>query len=302
METAIETPAASVHPLSHLGPAPYKFIGVSTSEHREELNIHLAQNGLTYTANLCGGTCDHCGTPIENVYQFSAANGRAFKLGCDCAEVAFASSPKIALQILNARRAQRRAVNRALRESRTAAQKEAEKAARVEHDARAQEGRAAVEKGLYERNPEWKTAIEALLGVEGFPGSFAADQKARIAGGLELTSKQSALLARLYDEATSVDTGFVGTVGKRIELTLTVVSVTTIDSQFGMKLLYTTKDSEGHFVTCFHSGSPWYVEGAESGVATGDALKVRATIKAHEVYRGRSQTVIQRATVLGVAA
>ncbi len=37
---------------------------------------------------MCGGSCDLCGTAIWNVYTFAAANGRKFKVGCDCAEKA----------------------------------------------------------------------------------------------------------------------------------------------------------------------------------------------------------------------
>ncbi len=44
--------------------------------------------GLDFTSNLCGGTCDHCGTAIWNVFKFEAANGARFVVGCVCAEKA----------------------------------------------------------------------------------------------------------------------------------------------------------------------------------------------------------------------
>jgi len=263
MENAAEVTTEFFNSLSHLGPGPYEFVALTVHE--------------------CGTSCDHCGTAIKNVYWFSAANGVEFKLGCDCAEIGFASSHDMIERIGNARRAQRAEVARAVQ---------------AQAEAQAQEERAAFARSLYEQNPEWGTAIETLASVDGFPGIFAADMKARIANGFEPTAKQAALLIHLYE----VETGFVGSVGKRIELTLTVVDIVEIGSQPGAKIFYSAKDTEGRFVACLHSGKAWSIKGAERQVGRGDAVKVRAMVKAHEVCDGRSQTVIRRAMVLGVAA
>lgn len=74
----------AVHPLAHLGPAPYRFVGLETTEDRQALNAYRRANGHVYTTNMCGGACDHCGTAIWNVYRFEAADGAKFKLGSDC--------------------------------------------------------------------------------------------------------------------------------------------------------------------------------------------------------------------------
>ena len=70
------------------GPAPYRFVGFESADDREaEQNARMGM-GLSYTTNYCGGACDLCGTAIWNVYFFEAANGRRFKVGCECAEKA----------------------------------------------------------------------------------------------------------------------------------------------------------------------------------------------------------------------
>lgn len=79
---------SDAHPFSVFGPAPYRFVSLETADDREAEQSYRRGAGLTYTTNLCGGACDLCGTAIFNVYTFEAANGRRFKVGCDCAEKA----------------------------------------------------------------------------------------------------------------------------------------------------------------------------------------------------------------------
>lgn len=93
MTTQLET----VHPFSHIAQPPYRFIGFSTPEGREAQQESLKAEGKLYTTNLCGGTCDHCGSSIELVCTLEGMlNGSPFrfKVGSTCVEKA-ANSPKI---------------------------------------------------------------------------------------------------------------------------------------------------------------------------------------------------------------
>jgi len=81
-------PAALVHPFASFGPGPYKLIGMEDTAARMEINANRESNGLAFTTNMCGGSCDHCGTAIWNVFKFRAANGVTFKTGETCAEKA----------------------------------------------------------------------------------------------------------------------------------------------------------------------------------------------------------------------
>lgn len=84
----------AAHPFAHLGPAPYRFLGCA---HVEEIEMKLRereeaagiQTHSVFAPGACRTqTCDHCSNSIEIVYRFRAADGRTFKVGCDCAEKA----------------------------------------------------------------------------------------------------------------------------------------------------------------------------------------------------------------------
>jgi hypothetical protein len=80
--------ATPVHPFARFGAGPYTFVGLETTEDRQATNSVAAASGLPFTTNMCGGSCDLCGTAIWNVFTFATAEGRKFKVGCECAEKA----------------------------------------------------------------------------------------------------------------------------------------------------------------------------------------------------------------------
>ena len=65
------------HVFTHLGPAPYRYTGVTE-------NV-FSIPGCS-EATKPGGSCDHCGTGITYEFHFIAANGRKFKVGSSCVE------------------------------------------------------------------------------------------------------------------------------------------------------------------------------------------------------------------------
>jgi hypothetical protein len=99
---------ATVHPFSVFGPGPYRLVGYETEDDRALIQKYRENAGLTFTTNLCGGSCELCGTAIWNVYIFEAANGRRFRVGCDCAEKA-GENPKAERRALVRRDEERRA-------------------------------------------------------------------------------------------------------------------------------------------------------------------------------------------------
>ena len=86
MAAHADTDAPAVHPFSEFGPGPYRLDGIEDVAIRYELNYARESNGLSFTTNLCGGTCDLCGTAIWNVFIFKCANGAKFRVGEICAE------------------------------------------------------------------------------------------------------------------------------------------------------------------------------------------------------------------------
>lgn len=118
--TFMET-ANAVHPFASFGPGPYRLLGVQDTEARAAAQAEREANGLSFTTNLCGGSCDHCGTSIWVVYRFRAANGVEFKVGEDCAEKAYA--PQLSSDDYAARAAaakMKAAINKAKRERKAA--------------------------------------------------------------------------------------------------------------------------------------------------------------------------------------
>lgn len=77
----------------------------------------------------------------------------------------------------------------------------------------------------------------------------------------------------------------VGTVGERSVMTLRVLSIRELDGQYGVTYLHDMVDADGNRVKWFGSsrlGDP------------GVEVTVKATVKAHEEYRGVAQTIVSR--------
>jgi hypothetical protein len=66
-----------------LGKAPFRLVAVQTNADRAAINRERESNGLMYTTNYCT-SCDFCGTAIVNAYILESADGKRFKVGCDC--------------------------------------------------------------------------------------------------------------------------------------------------------------------------------------------------------------------------
>lgn len=105
------------HIFSQLAQPPYRFVGLETTEDRAALNSHRKAEMLTYTTNLCGGSCDACGTAIFDVYRFLGADGKGFKLGSSCMKKV---GPKFTQRALSDANAARLAKERDKRHKRAA--------------------------------------------------------------------------------------------------------------------------------------------------------------------------------------
>lgn len=95
----------STHPFAVFGPGPYTFVSMETTDDRQAANAAAASAGLPFTTNMCGGSCDLCGTAIWTVCRFKTADGRVFKVGSECATKAGESA-----QVRQAKRDRKREV------------------------------------------------------------------------------------------------------------------------------------------------------------------------------------------------
>jgi hypothetical protein len=96
-------------------------------------------------------------------------------------------------------------------------------------------------------------------------------------------------IAKRTKNATSA---FVGAVGDKIEMILTIERVIPIDTQFGTTYINLCRDQQGNAVT---------YKGNSNIGEVGEVSNVRATVKEHTVYNGVNQTIIQRPKVLEAA-
>lgn len=86
----------------------------------------------------------------------------------------------------------------------------------------------------------------------------------------------------LYDAGTSE---FVGEIGERIELTLTVISAIKIENNYGHSTMHIMEDDCGNVYVWTTAAKSW----SEGSVKT-----IRGTIKNHRTYKNTKQTVLTR--------
>lgn len=92
----------------------------------------------------------------------------------------------------------------------------------------------------------------------------------------------AAVDAIMYDESASV---FIGKIGERIEVTLTVKRVIELNGSYGAAMMHVMEDEDGNVYV-------WTT--AAKTLITGNVYKMRGTIKDHRVYRNTKQTILNR--------
>ncbi len=70
---------------SGLGKAPFRFVGMIHQDIAYgEAVISRGEKGGGMITTKPGGTCDHCGAYIVNMFQIESSDGKRFKVGSDC--------------------------------------------------------------------------------------------------------------------------------------------------------------------------------------------------------------------------
>ena len=103
----------------------------------------------------------------------------------------------------------------------------------------------------------------------------------------------AAVLKTIDRELAKTQTGWVGTIGERVTLDLTVIFVTSFDSRFGTCHVHGFKDDAGNVL--IHKGARIYVEVDDNRpnlLAKGDKVRIAFNIKEHGVREGVKQTIV----------
>lgn len=80
----------------------------------------------------------------------------------------------------------------------------------------------------------------------------------------------------------------IGTVGKREVFTLTLVAIRQTETAYGLTTIYKFEDVKGNKVVWFSSNDE---------LVQGKTYEIKATVKAHNVFKGTNETAITRGTV-----
>lgn len=84
---------------------------------------------------------------------------------------------------------------------------------------------------------------------------------------------------------------WIGTVGQKLPATpVTIIGTQTLQSQFGTTQLIRMEDEKGNLLVWFNSGGKYDVQPDEKRT-------VRGTIKKHDEFKGRKQTILTRAKI-----
>ena len=102
-------------------------------------------------------------------------------------------------------------------------------------------------------------------------------------GKLKLESDvQKAVEGLIYDEGTSE---YVGSIGERLELTLTVTRAIELENNFGHSVMHIMEDECGNVFVWTTAAKSW---------AEGSVKVLRGTVKDHRIYKNVKQTVLTR--------
>lgn len=66
-----------------LGKAPFRYVGIVDQNIAYGERVIGNVGGCALTTKP-GGTCDYCGTYIVNMFRVESADGKTFKVGCEC--------------------------------------------------------------------------------------------------------------------------------------------------------------------------------------------------------------------------
>jgi len=155
---------------------------------------------------------------------------------------------------------------------------------------RAEQEQAAAERQAAETqyradNAEFLAAIATLCTGNG------SDFWDRMAGDLLATLRSPSerqielVKGEVAKRVANASSEFVGAVGDKVTLTLTIERVINIDSFYGASWMTLARTPEGNVIV--------YRGSADLG-KQGDQVKVKATVKDHTFWQGVKQTIIQR--------
>lgn len=278
-----EPTEAPTHPYERagLGVAPFRVIGAGE-------RLFQSCPGAPVQA---GGSCHYCGTGIRYAAVIQSADGRVFDVGMDCVRRVDGDDYREA--------------RRMLRDERTKGAREAAARSKAEQLAAQLREEQASEAAWRAREPELAAIVDHLLTLE--PGSYPASAAGRALRAVQTSGE----LASYPDDVTpaawklrclhaeSVATGHVGTPGEKLTTDARYIGRVSFETSFGLqtvhKLAAPRPDGSLALITWKTATCPtWKVDGSTHPIPVGSLVRLTATVKNHDLYRGCQQTTILR--------
>ncbi len=277
--------ALHVFEKSGLGRAPFHCVGVASipSSSLAEHNPSAYNAAMAALPRGLGcGSCAYCGTAIMHNFIIESADDRRFVVGCDC--VAKTGDAGLAKEVKRVRVAvalEKRTAARSLARSEREALWAAERVERAK--AFSTENAALIERAY----ACYDVAFIRDVTERGIAGGFISDRALTA-----LTNAVEQLEASARRRAAS---RHVGTVGKRETFEVTVERVASFErdsfSGWGKETVWivTMRDANDAAIV---SKTPSF------SAQKGERLVIKATVKAHDEYRGERQTLVQRVKIV----
>lgn len=92
----------------------------------------------------------------------------------------------------------------------------------------------------------------------------------------------------IYDDDDSV---FIGEIGERLELVLTVEKAIPLEGYYGVSTCYTMRDYDGN---CF----VWITSSTKVRLEVEKEYHIRGTVKEHKTYKRQKQTILSRCVLI----
>ena len=159
-------------------------------------------------------------------------------------------------------------------------------------------GTGIVEEIVKEYTEEHKAKLDAQRAkrMEKRMAEHAAEIAEQEAINAEIQRKEEEKKAQR--EAEKAKSQYIGSVGDKITVTVTLMFEASYDTKFGTTYIYSFRDDEGNTLVWKTTSSMVLDEYDARGyvifVQKGDKVTFSATIKDHTEYKGEKQTVIQR--------
>lgn len=285
-------PRTDAHRPSAINPAEYHYVACDyygqtwgrdpfIEQERKNLRAHMERTGGRYAHKYNAGTCHICGAVALTVFKYHHESSNTYIVtGEDCAYKMEIGDPKVF-----------KAVRRHIVNGRKVGKGKA-LAAETLALLGLSDAYRVYEAGYHMNEVNTRKQEEIVISIVGKLVKYRTMSEKQVELVRKLVSdiadrprREAEAAARRAEEVAKAE--WIGTIGERVDLDLTVAFRTSFETQFGICHVHSMRDAAGNVVV--YKGNRI----AEKG----QRITMKATIKEHAVYKDLKQTVVSRPKV-----